>query len=83
MNWITEALLAKPLVDVNKANYFNLTPVSTAAMYKNEEALKMLAERPDIRITQSDVDIAKEAGVNLENYFKKESFVAAEATAKY
>ena len=72
--WILEKLLAKPSVNVNVANDFNCTALGTAIRFKNLKALELIGKRPDVVVREEDKEMAKEYGINLNDYIKPQPF---------
>jgi len=56
-NWIVKLLLAKDGINVNLVNDVNRTALGNAMFFKNEEAVKMLADA-HINMTEEDTSLA-------------------------
>ena len=68
--WVVEALVSKKDIDVNVVNDFDCSAVENCIRNKNMEALKLLGQRPDLKIRKQAKDLAKECGINLDEYIK-------------
>jgi hypothetical protein len=68
--WVVEALVSKKGVDINVVNDFDCSAVENCIRNKNMEALKLLGQRPDLKIRKQTKDLAKECGINLDEYIK-------------
>ena len=51
-------------------NDFDCSAVENCIRNKNIEALKLLGQRPDLKIRKQAKDLAKECGINLDEYIK-------------
>ena len=74
--WITKKLVEKPEVDVNRPNFFKMSPLMSAISNKNVEAIKLLMSRDDIKVTKEDIEAATEEGLNVAVLFGKKAEVA-------
>ena len=68
--WVVEALVSKRDIDINVVNDFDCSAVENCIRNKNMEALKLLGQRPDLKIRKQARDLAKECGINLDEYIK-------------
>ena len=68
MNWITKRLVSNMNVDVNQANDFKLNPLSVCINSNNLEALRELGKRPDLVVTDEHRKLAKNNGINLDEF---------------
>lgn len=68
--WIVKELVSNKNVDVNVVNDFDCGAVSNCIRNNNLEALKVLGQRPDLKIRKEDKSLAKEFGINLDEYIK-------------
>lgn len=68
--WVVEALVSKKDIDINVINDFDCGTVANCIRNKNLEALKLLGQRPDLNIRKKDAELAKECGINLDEYIK-------------
>ena len=76
MKWIAKKLIANPSVDVNLPNEFMYTPLSICISAKNLDILRELGKRPDLQIREEDRQLAKNLGIDLNEYIKPdESFL--------
>lgn len=70
--WVVEKLLQKPNIKLDTVNDIGLTPLGNAISTKNTEAIKLLLAHKDLVVVESDLNEAKNQGINL-NDFKKTS----------
>ena len=76
MKWIAKKLIANPNVDVNLPNEFMSTPLSICINAKNLDILRELGKRPDLQVREEDKQMAKNLGIDLNEYIKPdESFL--------
>jgi hypothetical protein len=68
MTWIAKRLIADRNVDVNQANEFHLSPLKKCISANNLEALRELGKRPDLVVSEEDKTLAKNRGINLDEY---------------
>jgi len=73
MNWIAKKLIADRNVDVNQTNDFQLSPVAICINHKNLEILAELGKRPDLQLREEDKQLAKNSGINLDEYIKPDN----------
>lgn len=66
--WIVKALAAKENVNINIANDFNGTAITTCIIEKNLDALRILSKRKDLNISLDDLDLAEKNGIDLSEY---------------
>lgn len=76
MAWIVKELAANSKVDVNTPNCFGNNPVTLCISNKNLDALKELGKRPDLIVGEETRKMAKNAGVNLDEYIKPDYSMA-------
>jgi len=70
MLWIVKALASKKNVDVNVVNDFESAAIGACIRNKNLEALKVIGQRPDIKVKETDKKLAKSFGIELSEYIK-------------
>jgi hypothetical protein len=70
MLWIVEALASKKEVDINNVNDFECAALGACIRNKNLEALKIIGQRPDVKVSDEDKKLAKSYGINLSDYIK-------------
>jgi hypothetical protein len=70
MTWIVEALASKKDIDINVINDFECAALGNCIRNKNLEALKIIGQRPDVKVTEEDKKLAKSYGINLSDYVK-------------
>lgn len=68
--WIVDKLARMKEVNVNIVNDFECDCIGQCIRQKNLEALKILGQREDIKITSTSEELAKFFGVNLKDYIK-------------
>lgn len=68
MTWIAKRLIADRNVDVNQANEFHLSPLKKCISANNLETLRELGKRPDLVVSEEDKALAKNRGINLDEY---------------
>lgn len=68
--WIVEALVSKKDVKMNVVNDFDCDAVDNCICNHNLEALKLIGQRPDLVVRKKSKTLAKECGINLEDYIK-------------
>lgn len=68
--WVVEALVSNESVDVNVVNDFNCSALTNCINSNNIEALKILCQRPDLKIREEDRKLAKNAKIELDDYIK-------------
>lgn len=73
MKWIAKKLIANPKVDVNQSNEFMSTPLTVCLNAKNLETLRELGKRPDLQIREEDRQLAKNLGIDLNEYIKPDN----------
>jgi hypothetical protein len=70
MLWIVKALASKKEVDINIVNDFECAALGDCIRNKNLEALKVIGQRPDVKVREEDKKLAKTYGINLDDYIK-------------
>ena len=70
MVWVVEALASNKKVDVNIVSDFECAALGSCIRNKNLEALKIIGQRPDVKVTSEDKKLAKAFGINLDEYIK-------------
>lgn len=68
LNWVVEALVNKPQVDLNVVNDFNCTALTTAIRRNNIKAIQLLSRRDDLIVRQEDIEMAQNNHIELSNY---------------
>lgn len=68
--WIVDRLARMKDVNVNIVNDFECDCVGQCIRQKNLEALKILGQREDIKVTKTSEELAKFFGVDLKKYIK-------------
>lgn len=80
-NWIVEKLVKNPNVNVNVINDFNCAALGNAIRKKNIEAVRMIGTRPDLIVRPEDRELAKEHGINLDDFINPQPMeITAEAS---
>lgn len=70
MLWIVKALASKKNVDINIVNDFECAALGDCIRNKNLEALKIIGQRPDVKVREADKKLAKSYNINLDEYIK-------------
>ena len=70
MLWIVKALASKKEVDINVINDFECAALGDCIRNKNLEALKVIGQRPDVKVREEDKKLAKTCGIDLNEYIK-------------
>ena len=70
MAWIVKALASKKDVNINIVNDFECATLGVCIRNKNLEALKVIGERPDVKVREEDKKLAKTYDINLSEYIK-------------
>lgn len=70
MLWIVKALASKKEVDINIVNDFESAALGSCIRNKNLEALKVIGQRPDVKVREEDKKLAKTNGISLNDYIK-------------
>lgn len=70
MLWIVKALASKKNVDINIVNDFECAALGDCIRNKNLEALKVIGQRPDVKVREEDKKLAATYGINLKDYIK-------------
>lgn len=70
MLWIVKALASKKNVDINIVNDFECAALGDCIRNKNLEALKIIGQRPDVKVREADKKLAKSYNINLNEYIK-------------
>ena len=73
MAWIAKRLISDRNVDVNQANSFMLSPVAICITSKNLDILRELGKRPDLVLREEDKQLAKNNGINLDEFIKPDN----------
>ena len=87
--WIVKALAANKNIDINVVNDFNCAALGQCIVNNNLEALKIIGQRPDLKVREEDEKLAKSYNVNLKEYIKpnddifKEDAIDTEESLEY
>lgn len=73
--WIVEALASMKDIDINVINDFDCGAVANCLNENNLEALKIIGQRPDLVIRDSDRALAKSMKINLNDYIKPDESI--------
>ena len=68
LNWVAEILIGNAVVNLNVVNDLNCTALGCALHARNIDALKMLGKRVDLVVREEDLEMAKEMGININDY---------------
>ena len=78
MAWVVEELVKNKDIDINTKNDLGNSPLGTAIMNKNIEAIKALGKRPDLIVTEEDKKLAKNHDIDLGQFIKPTNDVFSE-----
>lgn len=79
--WVVEAIAKRPNIDVNARNDYGCGAIMNCLYNKNFEALKIIGQRPDLQVTEADIEEAKKLNIDLKQYIHpSESFFEANET---
>ena len=67
-NWLVEYLVGRPDVNINCVNDLGYTAFGNALRYNNIEAAKLIGSRPDIKLSERDMEIVKTKKIRLEEF---------------
>ena len=70
MLWVVKSIIGNRKIDINVINDFDCSALSTCIRNKNLEALKLLGKRPDLKVREFDIKLAKQFNINLDEYIK-------------
>ena len=68
--WVAKDLISRKDIDVNVINDFYCGALSNCIRNNNLEALKLLGQRPDLKVRKEDKELAKECKIDLSIYIK-------------
>ena len=68
--WVVKLLASNSNVNVNVVNDINYTCLGNALRKGNLEALKIIGQRPDLKVRDIDRKEAKKQGIDLNDYIK-------------
>ena len=68
--WVVKFLASNSNVNVNVVNDINYTCLGNALRKGNLEALKIIGQRPDLKVRDIDRKEAKKQGIDLNDYIK-------------
>ena len=80
--WVTRILASKKDVNPNVVNDFNCTALTTCICKKNLEALEVIGQRPDLKVSSRDKELAKKLGIDLKKYIKPTDSIFGKYTAE-
>jgi hypothetical protein len=66
--WIVKALARNEDVNININNDLDGSPLTSAIISQNTEAIKILAKRKDLEVTVSDLELADKYGIDLAKF---------------
>jgi hypothetical protein len=87
--WAVKALASKKNVDINVVNDFGCAALGQCIVNNNLEALKIIGQRPDLKVREEDKKLAKSYKIDLKEYIKpnedvfKEEAISAEESLEY
>lgn len=68
--WLVKILASRKDVNVNMVNDINWTSLGNCIRKDNLEALKIIGQRPDLKVRDCDKEEAKKHGIDLSEYIK-------------
>ena len=68
--WIVKSLVANKNININCVNDFEVAALGQCITNNNLEALKLIGQRPDLKVREEDKKLAKSCGINLNEYIK-------------
>ena len=68
--WVVKILAAKKNVNVNNVNDFGCAALGQCIVNNNLEALKIIGQRPDLKVREEDKKLAKSCKIDLKEYIK-------------
>lgn len=68
--WIVKSLVANKNININCVNDFDVAALGQCITNNNLEALKLIGQRPDLKVREEDKKLAKSCGINLNEYIK-------------
>ena len=68
--WVVKILAAKKNVNVNNVNDFGYAALGQCIVNNNLEALKIIGQRPDLKVREEDKKLAKSCKIDLKEYIK-------------
>ena len=68
--WVLKELVYRPDVNVAMVNDIDTTIVGVCLYYENLDALSLVGQRPDLKLTKTDKEIAKQKGIDLSKYLR-------------
>lgn len=74
MAWLVEKLASRKDINVNCVNDIGWTSLGNALRFGNVKALEYIGKRPDLIITDKDRELAKNKGINLDDFIKPTPF---------
>lgn len=67
-NWVVKSLVSNKNININQVNDFDLAALGHCIVNSNIEALKLIGQRPDLKVRDEDKKLAKSYGINLKEY---------------
>ena len=80
LNWVAEILIGNAVVNLNVVNDLNCTALGCALHSRNTAALKMLGKRVDLVVREEDLELAKDMGININDYIDPRPIGTIEVT---
>ena len=68
--WVLKRLIYRPDVNIGLINDIDNTIVGVCLYYENFDALSIVGQRPDIVLTKTDKEVARQKGIELSEYLK-------------
>lgn len=82
MLWLVKKLVSDKNVDINCVNDTGHTAFGEAIRHDNLKALEIVGQRPDIKLSDKDKDLAKKKGIDLSKYLKPTDSIFKEKKAE-
>lgn len=75
MNWVAKKLISDRNVDVNQENEFHQSAIKKCISSNNLAALRELGKRPDLVVSEEHKTLAKNRGINLDEYIAPDNSI--------
>ena len=75
MIWVAKKLISDRNVDVNQENEFHQSAIKKCISSNNLEVLRELGKRPDLVVSEEHKTLAKNRGINLDEYIAPDNSI--------
>jgi hypothetical protein len=75
MNWVAKKLISDRNVDVNQENEFHQSAIKKCISSNNLATLRELGKRPDLVVSEEHKTLAKNRGINLDEYIAPDNSI--------